>query len=282
MWQQVKQALADSTAHFLSRLASLLPGLVALVLALLVSIILAWILAMIVKRVLTSLHFDERLGQWGFASLAEWSPRNSPTILISRSLAGLVIVGGFLIGVAAFDFEWSYLFVASIFVYVPNVLAAFVVLLVGNIIARFLARSVLIGAVNLNLQYARFLSIGVKWLVIVLAVAMVVCNIRVNVLGWPLAIASSLLYFLLFWKSRLYGDASLQIFFALVAGWGWWQWLRGTDASGAALKVRRLGPRGRWIARWSVRSNSCKSPSCPHSWRRRCGWCCGSGSAASA
>ena len=91
----------------------------------------------------------------------------------------------------------------------------------------------------------------VTWLEVtafVLAVAMVVCNIRVNVLGWPLAIASSLLYFLLFWKSRLYGDASLQIFFALVAGWGWWQWLRGTDASGAALKVRRLGARGRWIA----------------------------------
>ena len=91
----------------------------------------------------------------------------------------------------------------------------------------------------------------VTWLEVtafVLAVAMVVCNIRVNVLGWPLAIASSLLYFLLFWKSRLYGDASLQIFFAVVAAWGWWQWLRGTDASGAALRVRSLGPRGRWIA----------------------------------
>ena len=91
----------------------------------------------------------------------------------------------------------------------------------------------------------------VTWLEIVafvLAVAMVVCNIRVNVLGWPLAIASSLLYFLLFWKSRLYGDASLQIFFVLVAGWGWWQWLRGTDASGATLQVRSLGKRGRWVA----------------------------------
>jgi nicotinamide mononucleotide transporter len=91
----------------------------------------------------------------------------------------------------------------------------------------------------------------VTWLEVVafvLAVAMVVCNIRVNVLGWPLAIASSLLYFLLFWNSRLYGDASLQIFFAIVAGWGWWQWLRGTDASGGALQVRKLGSRGRWIA----------------------------------
>ena len=90
----------------------------------------------------------------------------------------------------------------------------------------------------------------VTWLEIaafVIAIAMVVCNIRVNPLGWPLAIASSLLYFLLFWQSKLYGDASLQIVFVVVAGWGWWQWLRGTQADGTALKVRSLSPRGRWL-----------------------------------
>jgi nicotinamide mononucleotide transporter len=83
---------------------------------------------------------------------------------------------------------------------------------------------------------------------VVLAIAMVVLNIRVNPLAWPLAIVSSLLYFLLFWKSRLYGEASLQILFVAVAGWGWWQWLRGTDAAGKRLAVRALDVRGRWIA----------------------------------
>ena len=179
MWQQVKQALADSTAHFLTKFASLLPGLVALILALLVSLLLAWILATIVRRLLTSLQFDERLGRWGFAPLAERSPINSPTLLVSRSLAALVIVSGFLIGIAAFDLEWTYLFVQSILAYIPNVLTACLVLLVGNVIARFLARSVLIGAVNLNLQYARFLSIGVKWLVIVLSFAMALEHLRI-------------------------------------------------------------------------------------------------------
>ena len=179
MWQQVRQALADSTAHFLTRFASLLPGLAALILAVLVSVILAWILATIVRRSLTALHFDERLGHWGFASLAEWSPLNSPTLLVSRSFGTLVIVSGFLIGIAAFDFEWTYLFVQSIFAYIPNVFAACLVLLIGNVIARFLARSVLIGAVNLNLHYARFLSIGVKWLVIVLSFAMALEHLKI-------------------------------------------------------------------------------------------------------
>ena len=94
-------------------------------------------------------------------------------------------------------------------------------------------------------------GVAVTWLEMIafaLAVAMVVCNMRVDPLGWPLAIASSLLYCLLFWKSRLYGDAGLQIFFAAIAVWGWRQWLRGRDDSGQPLQVHRLGQRGRWIA----------------------------------
>ena len=79
-----------------------------------------------------------------------------------------------------------------------------------------------------------------------LAIAMVVCNMRVNPAGWPLAIASSLLYCMLFARSRLYGDAALQIFFVVIAAWGWRQWLYAKDDTGQALGVQRLGMRGRW------------------------------------
>ena len=94
-------------------------------------------------------------------------------------------------------------------------------------------------------------SSPVTWLELlafVLSLATVVMNIRVNPLAWPLAIVSSLLTFGLFWNSRLYGDASLQVFFAVVALWGWWQWLYGRRADGTPLEVRGLGRRGRWIA----------------------------------
>jgi len=179
MWYQVKQELMQSTAKFLTELAHLLPGVVALILALLISFVLAWLFAIVVRRVLAGIHFDERLNRWGFASLGEWSPMNSPTRLVSRTTACLVILTGFLIGLAAFDAESTSLLVRSVFAYVPNILGALLVLLVGSIVASFLARSVLIGAVNLNLQYARMLSLGVKWLVIVLAVAMALEHLRI-------------------------------------------------------------------------------------------------------
>jgi mechanosensitive ion channel-like protein len=179
MWFQVKQELIQSTTKFLTELAHLLPGMVALIVALLVSFVLAWILAILVRRLLSSLHFDEWLSHWGFAFVSEWSPMNSPTRLVSRTSACLVILAGFLIGIAAFDAESTSLLVRSVFAYIPNVVGAILVLLVGSIIASFLARSVLIGAVNLNLQYARLLSLGVKWLVTVLAVAMALEHLKI-------------------------------------------------------------------------------------------------------
>lgn len=92
-----------------------------------------------------------------------------------------------------------------------------------------------------------------SWLEVVafgLALAMVACNIREIHWGWPLAMLSSALYLLLFWRSRLYGDALLQAFFAVLALWGWSQWLQGgkTSDGGAprqALRISSLGARGR-------------------------------------
>ena len=76
-----------------------------------------------------------------------------------------------------------------------------------------------------------------------LSLAMVLANMRVNPLGWPLAIAASLAYALLFADSRLYGEAGLQLFFVVVAVWGWWQWLAGRGTGGRPLVVRRLPAR---------------------------------------
>jgi nicotinamide mononucleotide transporter len=90
----------------------------------------------------------------------------------------------------------------------------------------------------------------VTWLEILafaLSVWMVVCNMHVNPLGWPLAMASSALYALLFANSKLYGEAGLQGLFITMAAWGWWQWLRAQGQDGTALQVGTLSTRARWL-----------------------------------
>lgn len=179
MWLQIKEALAQSTTRFLTRFAGLLPGLVAFIVAIVVSLVVAIVLAFLIRRLLDGLEFEKHLSRWGFGSMEDWSPTNRPTLLVARSIAFLVILIGFVIGIAAFNAQWTTMLAQALFAYIPNIIGAVLVLLVGVIVARFLGRSVLIGAVNMNLQHARLLSVGVKWLVIVLAVAMALDHLRI-------------------------------------------------------------------------------------------------------
>jgi hypothetical protein len=180
MWNQVRQALNESSVRVIKQVANLLPGIGALIVALAVSGFLAWIFASVVRQSLRRLNFDDRVGTWGLQSLADWSPSNTPTTVVTRAVWWIIMLLGLLIGISAFDATLTSKFVEHVFSYLPNVLAALILLIGGTFAARFLSRSVLIGAVNMNLQYARLLSVGVKWMVLVLTWTMVLDHLAIG------------------------------------------------------------------------------------------------------
>jgi hypothetical protein len=183
MWQQVELALNQSAHRVLFQLASFLPGLLALLLAVLVLASIGAGLAALLRRVLIAVKFDERLARNSIAALTDWAPSHSPTLLITRTVFWTCVVLGGLIGISAFDA--SYVNSTSqmsilLLPYLTHSVGAIILLILGNIIARFLERSVLIGAVNAKLTYARILSLGVKWLVLVLTAAMVLDHLEIG------------------------------------------------------------------------------------------------------
>jgi hypothetical protein len=172
MWNSIGEALSQSLSKILHRLADVAPGLVTLIAVLLLAGLAAWAVSALLRRTLVGLNFDRRASEWGVPALAEWPPARSPTRLLVRIVWWAIVLGGFLIGATAFDETIVSRFMARVLDYLPNLVAAILVLAIGSFAARFLARSVLIGAVNMNLHFARLLSAGVKWLVTVLVVAM--------------------------------------------------------------------------------------------------------------
>jgi hypothetical protein len=182
MWQQVEIALRESMRSVLVKLVSFLPGLLALIVAVAILTAFGALLAFILRRALTAAKFDERFARNQSANVADWSPSHSPTLLIARTAFWGCVLLGFIVGISAFDASYSgNSQVSSILIpYLTHSVGAFLILLAGTIIARFLARSVLIGAVNLQMQYARFLSLGVKWLVLVLTAAMVLDHLDIG------------------------------------------------------------------------------------------------------
>jgi hypothetical protein len=182
MWQQVELALSQSAHRVLVKLAIFLPALVALLLAVVILTAIGAGLAALVRRFLTAAKFDERLARNSIAPISDWSPANSPTALIARVVFwGCVLIGCF-IGISAADaaYPGESQISAYIIPYITHSVGAVLLLIAGTVIARFLERSVLIGAVNAKLQYARFLSLGIKWLVLVLTAAMVLDHLQIG------------------------------------------------------------------------------------------------------
>lgn len=180
MWDEIGRTLYESTVRVLSQFASLLPGVLALFVAVLLSLAIAWVVSYALRHVLERINFDERLHRLGLAGIAEWSPRESPALLVTRLAGWSIVVLGCILGLAAFDVTLTSALALDLFTYIPKVIEAAVLMVVGVIVARYLARNVLIGAVNMNLQYARLLSAGMKWMIMVLAIAMALDSLQVG------------------------------------------------------------------------------------------------------
>jgi len=180
MWDQIKDALYGATHRVLVGVASFLPGLLALVLAVLLSSLLGWLLGALVGVILRALDFDKRMQKLGVVALAEWSPKNSPTLLLRKTVTWTVVLLGWLVGLTAFGAGVTPQLILNVVESLPNLGTAIILVLLGVLLARFLSRAVLISAVNMQIQSARPLSLAVKWLVLVFAAAMALDHLRVG------------------------------------------------------------------------------------------------------
>ena len=139
MWEQIQQALQDSMGRVTTKIATLLPGILAFVVALLIFLVLAWLVAVLVRSILKALKFDERVGS-GAHTIAEWSPNNTPTVLAGRIVFWAFVALGVLVGVSAFEAASAEPAVSAyMFTYLPHIVGAVLLFFVGNILARFLS-----------------------------------------------------------------------------------------------------------------------------------------------
>ncbi len=192
VWRQMSQALHVSLYRVLALLIGVLPGILAFFVALVIFALIGKLASLILRAILKAFNFDARIARTG--APPDWTPGTSPTAIAVRVTFWVFVFLGLVIGVSAFDTSYAVgsALTFSLLPYLTRSVGAVVILVVGTVIARFLARSVLIGAVNAQVPYARFLSLGVKWLVLVLTAAMALAHLEVG--GVIVELAFSILF----------------------------------------------------------------------------------------
>ncbi len=221
MWEQVKESFVESFGRIAAAAAGLVPGVVAMVLVLLVSLILAVAVRLMLRRVLTGIGFDRLVHRWGFTAADEWPPSRTPTAVAARLGFWILLLLGAVVGLTGFDAALSRTLALRLLEFLPQVVAAGAIFAAGLVAARFLERNARIGAVNLQIRSARVLSLGVKWLVILMATAMALSHLGIG--GSIVAISFGIVF----------GGAMLAA--ALAVGLG------ARDAVARALERRREG-----------------------------------------
>ena len=85
----------------------------------------------------------------------------------------------------------------------------------------------------------------VEILAVVLAVAYLLLAIRQSIACWMAAFVSSCLYVWVLFGARLYMESVLNVFYAAMAVYGFWQW-RGRE-DGAGARREPLAGRAQWV-----------------------------------
>jgi hypothetical protein len=179
MGEQFNRALSQAGTRIVDNIASFVPGALVFLGMLLLAFVVALAIRSALRRGLKRLEFDRRLDRFGL-SMAEWTPSGSASVLVASIAYWTVLSLGLLLGLTALDATLPTQFAVSVLQYVPHLVAAIMILAVGAIVARFLARAMLISAVNMGVQHARLLSVGIKWLVLLVAAAMALDHIGIG------------------------------------------------------------------------------------------------------
>jgi hypothetical protein len=172
MAQMIADAVRQAGTNFVESLADFLPRMVTTIAIIVVGWLIALLLRIVVRSVLGWLRINvgaERLGVAHLLKTADLPPADA---FLAAVVFWLVWIGFMLSGIDVLGFAALQGLLSSFASFVPRLLVALAILVVGFVVANFAWRATLLAAVNAHVPSPRLLSGAVRWLILILAGAM--------------------------------------------------------------------------------------------------------------
>jgi len=166
-WSDV---LVTSFRDMVERLAHVAPRLLAMVVVILIGWAAAAIVRRLTVRVFRMADLDARCARWGLtASLSRSGIGQPPSQVIGQLVFWTIFFVAILTSVEALEMPATAGMAAGVVRFLPNLVIAILVWMVGWLLANFMAQTVLIAAVNAQVALAPLIAGAVRWLVLVFA-----------------------------------------------------------------------------------------------------------------
>ena len=179
MAELILEALQQAWTNYLHAIRSFLPRVLVTL-----SIVLAgWLMAVVMRyatrRVLAWARFDRLVERTGAADALRRGDLPPASAVLASLVFWVVFVGFLLSGVDALGLTAVEGLVQRFLLFVPQLLVAAVILVLGLAAANFAWRATLLSAVNAHLPSARLVAGAVRFLILVLSVAMALEQVAV-------------------------------------------------------------------------------------------------------
>jgi len=226
MWHEMLADVIQKTlSGFGERLEAFGPNLLAMILILAVGLLVSGVLRSLLRWLLPRIGFDGFAERIGLATVLERGGiAGRPSAVVALALAWTVLGIFVLLSIGALDLPIAMDLLSRTFTYLPQVLIAIAILVLGSLVSALLRRTVLIAAVNAGVPSARFLAGAVHTGLLILFTAMALEHLGV---GRQILIVSF---------GILFGGVVLAL--ALAFG------LAGRDLARELLEHLLRGPRG--------------------------------------
>ena len=173
-------AMVDAFRDMMVRIAAMLPRLLALVSFLVIGLLASLFIKAVLQRLLMALRVDALSERWGIHTALARAGLKRPLSQIAGRLAfWLVFVIFIFMGVDSLNLPATAVLMGQVLGFLPSVVAASLLLLVGILLANFFAEATLIATVNAQIQEARLIANLVRWGVMLFTAAMVLTQLGI-------------------------------------------------------------------------------------------------------
>jgi small-conductance mechanosensitive channel len=166
------QGLEQAYTNLVQMLADFLPRLLVMLVIVFVGLLVAYVLKTLLRAVLHVTRLDRLSEEAGASRFLRMAALPSMTELLSRSLfwvtwSGFILIGISVLGVAGLQEQ-----ISRLFLLLPAIFVAILILFVGLITANFLSRAALLAGVNAGYPAPKIVSWSIRFVIWALAIAM--------------------------------------------------------------------------------------------------------------
>lgn len=168
----IAKSLIQTLQTFSQMLAQFLPRLLAMIIIIVIGWVVAWLVKVIMPRVLNLVRFNSLFVRAGVTQVLNKAALPTPSDMLARLVFWCIWITFILLGLEALEIPSLQAEISSLFLILPQIFVALVILVLGIVIANFVSRATLLTAVNANSPSPRLISTLVRFVIIALAVTM--------------------------------------------------------------------------------------------------------------